>query len=79
MSTDPFQSSIRLAQAFRHGETQPSEVVDTLLGRIDSLDGKLGAFQAVYGDDARLAAEAADNAIRSGHQVGPFHGIPFAL
>ena len=79
MSTNPFQSAVELAQAYRRRECQPSEVVDFLLSRIDSLDGKLGAFQAVYADDARLAAEAADKSIRSGHQVGPFHGIPFAL
>ena len=30
-------------------------------------------------DDARLAAEAADKAIRSGHAVGPLHGVPIAL
>lgn len=79
MSTDPFQSAIGLAQDYRHGAVAPSEVIDAILSRIETLDSKLGAFQAVYADDARLAAEAADKAIRSGHQVGPFHGIPFAL
>ncbi|MBV9705079.1 MAG: amidase, partial [Methylobacteriaceae bacterium] len=29
--------------------------------------------------DARLAAEGADRAIRSGHRIGPLHGIPIAL
>ncbi|HKS88407.1 MAG TPA: amidase, partial [Stellaceae bacterium] len=29
--------------------------------------------------EARLAAEAAEKAIRSGHRIGPFHGIPIAL
>src|SRR5439155_470108 len=40
---------------------------------------KLQAFVDVYRDDARLAAEAADKAIRSGHAVGPLHGVPIAL
>src|SRR5439155_805530 len=31
------------------------------------------------GADARLAAEAADKAIRSGHRIGPLHGVPIAL
>ena len=42
-------------------------------------DAKLHAFVEVYADDARLAAEAADKAIRSGHAVGPLHGVPIAL
>src|SRR5262247_3604293 len=37
------------------------------------------AFIAVYDADARLAAEAADKAIRSGHRIGPLHGVPIAL
>lgn len=54
-------------------------VVDALLERIRSLDPKLQAFIDVYTDDARLAAEAADKAVRSGHPVGPLHGVPIAL
>ena len=57
----------------------PVDVVDRLLERIRAGDAKLHAFVEVYADEARLAAEAADKAIRSGHAVGPLHGIPIAL
>src|SRR5262245_48653002 len=57
----------------------PVDLVDALLERIRAQDGKLHAFVEVYADEARLAAEAADKAIRSGHQIGPLHGIPIAL
>ncbi len=57
----------------------PVDIVEACLERIDALEPKLGAFVEVYRDDARLAAEAADKAIRSGHSVGPLHGIPIAL
>ena len=43
------------------------------------LDAKLHAFVDVFAAEARAAAEAADKAIRSGHAVGPLHGIPVAL
>src|SRR5712692_8880453 len=57
----------------------PVAVVEALLSRIAAHDAKLHAFIDVYADDARLAAEAADKAIRSGHAVGPLHGVPIAL
>jgi aspartyl-tRNA(Asn)/glutamyl-tRNA(Gln) amidotransferase subunit A len=57
----------------------PVEVTEAFLARIAEYDPQLHAFIAVYGDEARLAAEAADKAIRSGHAVGPLHGVPIAL
>ena len=61
------------------GRLSPVDVVDALLARIRAQDPKLHAYVEVYADEARLAAEAADKAIRSGHRVGPLHGIPIAL
>ena len=57
----------------------PVDVVEACLGRIKALEPKLHAFVHVHAAEARLAAEAADKAIRSGHAIGPLHGIPFAL
>jgi aspartyl-tRNA(Asn)/glutamyl-tRNA(Gln) amidotransferase subunit A len=57
----------------------PVAIVEACLARIAALDGKLHAFVEVYEKEARLAAEAADKAIRSGHGIGPLHGIPIAL
>ncbi len=57
----------------------PVDLVAACLDRIERLDSKLHAFVEVYDKEARLAAEAADKAIRSGHSVGPLHGIPIAL
>ena len=47
--------------------------------RIERLEPKLQAFVSVNAANARLAAEAADKAIRAGHAVGPLHGIPIAI
>ena len=57
----------------------PVDLVDAALARIEAADGKLHAFVEVYAEEARLAAEAADKAIRAGHAVGPLHGMPIAL
>ncbi len=57
----------------------PVDLVEALLHRIERQETKLQAFVALYAEDARLAAEAAHKAIKAGHRVGPFHGIPIAL
>ena len=69
----------RLRDALASGELTSVALVDGLLGRIARDDSKLHAFVAVYADDARAAAAAADGARRAGHAVGPLHGIPVAV
>ena len=57
----------------------PVDVVDACLARIEKYESRLNAFVSVHAKEARLAAEAADKAIRSGHGLGPLHGVPLAL
>lgn len=70
---DPIHASAaELARAIQGRTLSPVEAVDALLGRIDRLEPKLQAFTEVFAADARLAAEGADRAIRSG-QIGRAH------
>jgi aspartyl-tRNA(Asn)/glutamyl-tRNA(Gln) amidotransferase subunit A len=65
--------------SFHSGETTPTDLIDATLTNISRLEDKLAAFEIVLADNAREAADAATKAIASGHRIGPFHGIPFAL
>ncbi|HSE92957.1 MAG TPA: amidase [Methylomirabilota bacterium] len=77
---DPVWASVaELSRAFGERTLSPVDVVEALLERIRKRDPGLHAFIAVYDADARLAAEAADKAIRAGHRIGPLHGVPIAL
>src|SRR5262245_37992656 len=67
-----------LSRAFETRALSPVDVVDALLARIRTREA-LHAYIAVYEAEARLAGEAADRAIKSGHRVGPLHGVPIAL
>ncbi len=79
-NTDPsFLPAHVLAAEIAARRLSPVAVVEALLQRIATHDQKLHAFIDVYAEDARLAAEAADKAIRSGHAVGPLHGVAIAL
>lgn len=78
--TDPaFLSAGSAAEAIRAGRLTSVDLVDALLARIEAHEPKLHAFTAVYGDDARATAYAADQAIGAGHAVGPWHGVPVAV
>jgi aspartyl-tRNA(Asn)/glutamyl-tRNA(Gln) amidotransferase subunit A len=78
--SDPSELTVHeLSAAIQARLLSPVDLMEALLSRIRRLDPKLHAFIALYEDEARLAAEAADKAIRSGHSVGPLHGIPIAV
>jgi aspartyl-tRNA(Asn)/glutamyl-tRNA(Gln) amidotransferase subunit A len=80
MPSDPSELPVHaLSAAIQARKLSPVELTDALLARIERYDGKLHAFIALYAKEARLAAEAADMAIRAGHAVGPLHGIPIAV
>jgi aspartyl-tRNA(Asn)/glutamyl-tRNA(Gln) amidotransferase subunit A len=80
MSTDLAQLPVHaLSASLKSRSISPVDIVSACLERIAKLDSKLKAFVEVHEKEARLAAEAADKAIRSGHAVGPLHGIPIAL
>ena len=57
----------------------PVDVVEACLAQIEKHEPRLHAFVNVHAKEARLAAEAADKAIKSGHGLGPLHGVPMAL
>src|SRR5262249_27465193 len=77
---DPvYATAAELSRAFADRSLSPVDVVDALLARIRKRDPLLHSYVDVYADEARLGAEAADRAIRSGHRIGPLHGVPIAL
>lgn len=76
---DPFATVAALGEALGRRTLTAVDVVEAFLARIERRNPDLHAFIDVYAADARLAAEGADRAIRSGHRLGPFHGVPIAL
>ena len=78
-SSPAFLTACEASEAIQAGRLSPVDLVDALLDRIDAHEERLHAFAAVYQDEARAAAEAAHKAIRSGHGIGPWHGVPIAL
>ena len=57
-----------LAAGYRDGSRSPVEATEECLAAIDALDGRVGAWQAVYAEDALAAARAAEGAF-AGHST----------
>lgn len=79
MPSPAFLPVHRLSADIATGRLSPVDLVEDCLARTERLEPKLQAYVSVYAAEARLAAEAADKAIRSGHRIGPLHGIPIAV
>ncbi len=73
------RSATELVGMVRRRELSPVEIVDAFLGRIDALDGKLGAYCTVDAEGARSAARVAERSVRRGDDLGPLHGLPIAV
>ena len=68
-----------LARLVRAGEISSSEVVRGLLDRIEALNPALNAVVQVAPESALARAQAADDAVVRGDEVGPLHGVPFTV
>jgi aspartyl-tRNA(Asn)/glutamyl-tRNA(Gln) amidotransferase subunit A len=79
LSNPALLSATAAAEAIQAGRLSPADLVDALIARIDAHEPKLHAFTAIHRERARGAAEAAHKAVRAGHAVGPWHGVPIAL
>ena len=79
MPSPAFKTVQQLSADIAAGRLSPVDLVEDCLSRTERLEPKVQAYATVQAKEARLAAEAADKAIRSGHRIGPLHGIPIAV
>jgi amidase len=72
-------SVAELGRRIREREMSVSEVLESTIERIERRNPSLNAFVYKGYDDARKAAAAAEDVLRSGREVGPLHGVPIAI
>ena len=72
-----------LRSGYESGELTPPVVVETVLGRIERLNGDLTAFVTVTADEARRTAAAAEKMLRAGDPAegpgGALCGVPISI
>ena len=81
MSNAPlhFKPITEQAAMLRSGELSPVELTSAYLDRIDALNGELGAYITVMGEQALAQAHQATADIRAGADKGALHGIPVGI
>jgi len=74
-----FATLTELAGRIRDGALGPVALAEALLERVANLDPRLHAFIEVTRDRALAEARAAETLLRGGHDLGPLHGLPYAV
>ena len=67
----------QLADRISARELSPVEATEAYLARIEALDGELGAFATITGEQALAEAKSAEAEIMGGAYRGPLHGVPY--
>ena len=76
----PFELSLSdAARAVHARELSPVELTESVLDRIQAVEGRLGAYVTVDAEAALAAAVRAEREIAGGGPRGPLHGIPMGL
>jgi aspartyl-tRNA(Asn)/glutamyl-tRNA(Gln) amidotransferase subunit A len=60
-------------------QASPLELTEACIARAEALDGEWHAYLTQTFDTARKEAQQATEDIAAGRQLGPLHGIPFAI
>lgn len=74
-----YVSAAELALQIRSRRLSPVEVIDACISRIEQRNPSLNAFIFTAFDEARERARAAEQALMSGAELGPLHGVPAAI
>jgi aspartyl-tRNA(Asn)/glutamyl-tRNA(Gln) amidotransferase subunit A len=69
----------QLSRALLAREVTSEAVTERCLAEIEEKNPSLNAFIAVFADEARAQARAADREMAAGTHRGPLHGVPISL
>ena len=81
MTTPPlhYQTITELAALIRKGEITAVELAEHFISRANRLDDTLNAYRLRSTGRALDQARLADEAFAAGDELGPLHGIPYAV
>ena len=72
-------SASELARRVAAGDVTARDLVEESIERVRLVNPRINALVADRFDAARAEADAADEAVRRGAELGPFHGVPCTI
>jgi Asp-tRNA(Asn)/Glu-tRNA(Gln) amidotransferase A subunit family amidase len=79
LSFDGFAPAVEIADLIRSKKISPLEFMEWSLERIQELNPRFNAIVSMDADKALEEARKQTALIASGHEIGPFGGLPFAV
>jgi amidase len=80
MKTDLWTwTAVDLANAIRNGKVSSREALESCLARVDEINPRINAIVDMLTQEARVAADVADQAVKAGEVLGPLHGVPITI
>lgn len=76
---DAYSSAEQLAAAIQSKEVSSLELTEMYINRVEKYDGKINAVVVRDFERGRKAAQAADEALARGVNLGPLHGVPMTI
>ena len=74
-----YMPATEMARLVRSKELSPVDLVRNALARIDEVNPALNCFCFSFPEEALEKARAAEAAVMAGDDLGPLHGVPFAI
>ena len=74
-----YQSATDLAMMIKRKDISSLELTQAFIDRIEEHDKKINAVVVRTFENALESAEKADNAVASGEELGPLHGVPMTI
>ena len=74
-----YSTARETASMIASGQVSSRELLEAALARIGRLDGSVNAVVALDSDRALQAADAADQSVSRGEELGPLHGVPITI
>ena len=74
-----FTPAVELTELIRRRAVSPVEVTRAVLGRIEQLNGRLGAYVVIHAERALEEARRAEQGVMAGQPLGGLHGLPLSI